>query len=73
MNKYLSLVLIQLTILSCQPKKTENTNTQPTVSTADSVRPETIPADRTVTELDSVGDASSSPAPTPMPTAEENP
>ncbi len=64
MKKYLFLVILQLALWNCQPKNSENNNTQPSTSTADSARPETIPADRTVTKLDSVGDASSSPAPT---------
>ncbi|RDC65108.1 hypothetical protein [Adhaeribacter pallidiroseus] len=73
MKKYLFLALVQLVLLSCQPKKTETNNSQPSTSTADSARPETIPADRTVTRLDSVGDAASSPAPTPAPNKGENP
>jgi hypothetical protein len=65
--------MLQLALLSCQPKNSENTNSQLPASTADSARPETVPADRTVTELDSVGEASSSPAPTQTPNAGENP
>ena len=73
MKKQISLVLVWLVLFSCQPKNTENNNSQGSTASADSARPETIPADRTVTRLDSVGEASSSPAPTPMPTAGEKP
>lgn len=65
--------MLQLALLSCQPKNSENTNSQPPTLAADSVRPEILPPDRTVTELDSVGEASSSPAPTLAPTEGEDP
>jgi hypothetical protein len=65
-------VLLGLAMWNCQPKKAETTAETTTTEPAmepDSVAPEaarpTTPPDRTVTRLDSTGDAASAPAPTP--------
>ncbi|QNF33108.1 hypothetical protein HUW51_10345 [Adhaeribacter swui] len=66
LKKYIFWMIVQLTLLSCQPKKSENTTESASTSsttTLDSVRPETISPDGTVTRLDSVGDASATSAP----------
>jgi hypothetical protein len=66
MKNYFFLFLFFWALYSCQPKKTESTNKAATTSaavTGDSVRPETILPDGTITHLDSVGEAASTPAP----------
>ncbi|MDQ3291606.1 MAG: hypothetical protein M3Q05_09990, partial [Bacteroidota bacterium] len=63
MKRFPILIVLGFILVNCQPKKSEDTTTtaSPPIST-DSVKPEVIPPDRTVTRLDSSGDAASSPA-----------
>ncbi|MDQ4140140.1 MAG: hypothetical protein M3142_06410 [Bacteroidota bacterium] len=66
MKIFLNLIVLGLLLVNCQPKKTEGTSTSATPPTlTDSAKPEVIPQDRTVTRLDSTGEAASSPAPNP--------
>ncbi|PSR52533.1 hypothetical protein AHMF7605_02825 [Adhaeribacter arboris] len=59
----LFLLVLSLTLLNCQPKKSEEQTTSTAAIAADSANSEVVPPDRTVTRLDSVGEAASSPAP----------
>ena len=66
MKKYLFLFALVLPLVNCQPKKTANepdtisTDPNTEVISEDSVRP-VVPPDRTVTDLDSTGDAAAPP------------
>ncbi|QMU29802.1 hypothetical protein [Adhaeribacter radiodurans] len=74
MKKFLLPLALGIILITCQPKKIKDNATTATTSAAiDSAKPDVVPPDRTVTRLDSVGEAASTPAPNPVAANSDSP